>query len=98
MHRISLPSHRVLIVAAVAFLIWLSLYVGLYLYLRDRGIREMNPYDSEGILYDSIDKIVKTHDLRTHEFRTWVFASINFLDQILLGGPEPVSCMMFDLS
>lgn len=98
MHSINHRKRRVLLAAAVGILIPVALYVGSYISLRNRGIREMKRYDGVGILYDSTDKVLETQDLSTHHFRAWAFAPLNSLDQTFLNGPGPVVCILFDLS
>ena len=61
-------------------------------------MREMRQYDSIGLLYDSVENVETTHDLRIHLFRSYVFAPLNLLDQQLFGCPGPVKCILFDLS
>lgn len=85
-------------VLAVTTLVFLSAYVATYVSLRNRGLSEWRQYDSDGFLYDSADHVLKTHDLSTHEFRIWVFAPLNFVDRTFFKGPDPIRCLMFDLS
>ena len=73
-------------------------YLSAYLMLRHRSISENRQYNSDGMLYDSVEHVEQTHDLRTHHFLSILFAPLNLLDQQLFGGPPPVRCMMFDLS
>ena len=91
-------TRRMMTVGAAAILVVLMIYVICYMQLRNRGLHEMKPYDSDGFLYDSVDRVFQTHDLSTHHFRQWIFAPVNFVDQQVFGGPQPVLCMMFDLS
>lgn len=82
----------------VYLLIWAISYFSTYVILRNRGIREMRQYSSEGILYDSVECVTRTHDLRLHYFWCHVFAPLNYLDQQLLGGPGPIRGILFDIS
>lgn len=74
-----------------------SAYVISYLTLRNRGIRETEKVQSDGFLYDTWDNVERTHDLRRHHVRAWLFAPLNLLDQQFFGGPEPIRCILFDL-
>lgn len=76
----------------------LMVYVFTYVTLRNRGLSECKQYDSAGFLYDRTDDVLRTHNMRTHEFRMWIFTPLNFVDRTLFNGPDPIRCLMFELS
>ena len=94
-------NHRkrllILVLASVTLALF-GTYVGTYVHLRNRGIKEWKQYDTDGFLYDSTDHVLQSHDTSTHEFRAWVLTPLNFLDHVLFNGPEPIRCLMFELS
>ena len=75
-----------------------TFYVLGYAFLRNRGMREMRRYESEGFLYDSVENVIRTHDLRVHHFRSRIFAPLNFFDQLLFEDAKPVMSILFELS
>jgi len=77
-----------------AFLVYLVSYV----VLRNRSMRENAPYNTEGMLYESMANIERTHDLTTHHFLARLFMPLNLIDQLLFGGEPPVRSILFDLS
>lgn len=91
-------KRSVSVLLAFTLLSSLSAYVGTYVSLRNRGLNELRQYNSEGFLYDSAHRVLQTHDMRTHEFRSRIFAPVNFVDRMIFNGPEPIRCLLFDLS
>lgn len=79
-------------------LLLLAIYVAAYVSLRNRGIREARRYDADGFLYDRAEHVFQTQDMSTHEFRSKLFAPLNYLDQVWFDGPGPIRCILFDLS
>lgn len=73
-------------------------YVATYVTLRNRSLREMKEMNSDGLLYDSTERVFRTHDMSVHNFRRVLFEPINYVDRTLFGGPFPVSCFLFELS
>jgi len=60
----------------IAIQFFLAGYIATYVSLRNRGLNEQKPYNSDGFLYDSIDRVLQTHDMSTHEFRVQIFAPL----------------------
>jgi hypothetical protein len=91
-----IPAMRLLIVGVLACL--LVAYVSVYVTLRNKSLREMRAYGSEGFLYDDAETIFRTHDMSTHNFRRVLFWPANYVDRMLFHGPDPVTCFLFDLA
>lgn len=72
-------------------------YSVIYVTLRNRGLREWKPYDTDGFLYDSTERVLRTHDMSIHEFRYRLFAPANYVDRNLFGGPHPIACLLMDI-
>jgi hypothetical protein len=73
-------------------------YVSVYVTLRNKSLREMREFGSEGFLYDDAQTIFRTHDMSTHNVRRVLFWPANYVDRKLFNGPDPVICFLFDLS
>jgi hypothetical protein len=86
------------ILIAITIQVVLAGYVATYVGLRNRGLNEQKPYNADGFLYDSLDRVLQTHDMSTHEFRYQIFAPLNFIDRTFFNGPDPIRCMMLELS
>jgi hypothetical protein len=55
-------------------------YIAAYVPLRNRGIAEARLLKIEGMLYDSVANVEKSHDLSTHHSRARIFAPLNAID------------------
>ncbi len=76
----------------------LACYVATYVTLRNRSVRELKEMNSDGLLYDSVERVFQTHDMSVHHFRHVMFWPANYVDRKLFNGPDPVTCFLFDLS
>ena len=85
-------------VAAGMLLCLLAGYVATYVTLRNRSVRELKEMDSDGLLYDSVERDCRTHDMSVHNFSHVLFWPANDVDGRLFNGPDPVTCFLFDLS
>ena len=84
--------------AGVFTAIAIAVYVIAYINLRNRSIRETQRFNlTEGMLYDSVENLEKSHDLSTHHFRSRIFAPLNTVDRLMFGGKAPIRGIMFDL-
>ncbi len=73
-------------------------YVGSYLRLSRRGMRECKAVGMEGFLYIPLDEAAATHDLSTH-YRLMIFyAPLNWCDREFFGGAEPIRGIMWSLT
>jgi hypothetical protein len=61
-------------------------------------MEEAKVYRMRGFLYVPADELFATRDLSQHYFRVGLYAPLNWLDQTLFGGDEPVRCILWGLS
>jgi hypothetical protein len=75
-----------------------AIYVIAYIDFRNRSVHEMQSVNlTEGMIYDSVENLERTHDLSTHYSRARIFAPLNAIDCMFFGGQPPVLGIMFDL-
>jgi hypothetical protein len=76
----------------------LSTYIGSYIYLSRRGMREAATYSLKGFLYIPVKEATSEQEMGRHYDRATFYAPANAVDQILTGAEKPVICILFGLS
>jgi hypothetical protein len=79
-----------LLLVACGLALLLAFYMGSYLYLSRRGMREAKVYNLSGFLYIPATEVVQPSDLTRHYNRTRLFAPLSLADQVLFGAPPPL--------
>ncbi len=95
------PTHRIrlaLTIIVVSFTVALVPYLSSYVVLRNRGIIEMKECGLEGFLYDSVEHVLETEDLSTHDLMSKLYRPLNKIDRKFFDGPSPVLCILFELA
>jgi hypothetical protein len=80
-----LRSHLVLPI--VALLLIVIAYGGTYSWLRARGQRDANLFESEGFYYVPAPQIGTREGMKRHKRLTLFFAPANWIDRTLFDGP-----------
>jgi len=84
--------------AVAAAVLLLIAYVGAYVQLRARGLREMADYNSEGFFYDHIATLEESHDFSTHQARYRFFRPLNWIDHVIFNGPRAIHSVLHDIN
>ncbi len=66
-------------------------YTGTYYRLSRRGIEEAAKYELKGFFYIPIDEAIASEDWSAHRRLGIFFAPANAIDQLIFGGPVPIS-------
>ena len=68
-------------------------YVGSYVFLSRRGIREAKEFGVEGFMYVACSKTGESEDLTRHFALVAFYAPLNWIDRELFGGEDPCECV-----
>jgi hypothetical protein len=85
-------------IAGVILLLLLVAYVGSYLHLSRRGMREAKPLNMPGFFYVPFEEIAEDPSLSRHYTLVQLYAPLSWLDQKLLGSKGPVQGITWGLS
>ena len=88
---------RVLIILAFVLAL-LAAYLGSYLYLSRRGMREAKALRMTDFRYIPVEEALQEEDLSWHTTLALFYAPANAVDQALTGADGPIRCILFRLS